>query len=213
MTIDQAISDAELLIYGGKPSDDAEIPRRQIQQWLDIANSAAVANWIETKNGGEIPSFATRQEFCIGAVAEESECLGADCTYYYIPLPKTKDGETVSVLNLVGDKSIVGLFRGQEEIYNYGTVGRSRIMSRIRFAEKQPYLHRVGDRIYLFNGIYPPFCKFNLVYATVSTIGLDEENTFPTVDELLPLVMEEVEKKGRRELEKGNDLISDGIDE
>lgn len=211
-SIEKVISDIELRIYGGKPSDDAEIPRSQIQMWLDTVNSAAVSNWIVSENGGEVPSWATRQDFCVGLKADKPNCVGGCESYYYIEIPKVNE-ENVSVLNLKDEKAIMGLYRGKEEIFNFGTVARSRIVSGMRFANKMPFFNRVGDRIYVYNGIYPLFCKFTLVYASVDTFSLEETDDFPTVDKLLPTILEEVEKIGRRELEGVNDLLSDGIDE
>lgn len=206
MTISQAISDIELRLYAGKPSDDADIPRSQIKYWLNGVNSSSVANWIVSENGGEIPSFATHKIDCIGVKSEKPVCLNDCNSYVYIELPDAK------LLDLIDEKSIVSLYRGTQEILNYGTSGRAKINSNLRFSDKSPFFNRMGNRLYLFNGVYPPFSQFDLVYGSVDLGLYNETQAMPTPNKLLPLIFEEVEKIGLRELGSKKDLISDGID-
>ena len=51
------ISDIELRVTGGKPSDDLGLPRKQISYWLDIVRDSLVANFLNDliKRGLDVP--------------------------------------------------------------------------------------------------------------------------------------------------------------
>lgn len=208
-SIEQLISDVELRIYGGKPSDDAEIEREQIRFWLETINKALVTDYINKTN--EIPSDLIRKIDCLAVHKETTDCDGCNSSQY-IELPKNSDGSTLDILSLTSDGGIIDLKKGDSPIYKLKSPNEIRLNNNLRFSNNNAYYYRVGEKIYLYNGIYPSYCKLSVFVATVSTNGLKETDEFPTVDKLTETIIEEAAKIGLNELKGKYDIQNDGTD-
>jgi hypothetical protein len=208
-SIEQLISDVELRIYGGKPSDDAEIEREQIRFWLETINKALVTDYINKTN--EIPSDLIRKIDCLVVHKETTDCDGCNSSQY-IELPKNSDGTTLDILSLRSDGGIVDLKKGNSPIYRLSSPSQIRINNNLRFANNNAYYYRVDNKIYLFNGIYPSYCKLSLFVATVDTTDKKDNEQFPTVDALMATILDEATRIGMNELKGKQDIQNDGTD-
>lgn len=209
-SIEQLISDVELRIYGGKPSDDAEIEREQIRFWLETINKALVTDYINKTN--EIPSDLIRKIDCLVVKKETADCGNGCSSSYYVELPKNEDGTTLDILSLKGDMGIVDLKKGNMPIYRLGSPSQIRINNNLRFANENAYYYRVDNKIYLFNGIYPSYCTLSLFVATVDTSNKKDNEEFPTVDSLMATILDEATRIGINELKGKQDIQNDGTD-
>ena len=207
-SIIKMISDIELRLYGGKPSDDAEIDHDQIRFWLDEVNKRLITDYID-KNG--IPPEILRRIECLEVKHSDKDC-GACMSKNFIELPKNKDGSTLSVLSLPDDGGIVELLKGNKPVYRLKSPSEIRIRTNMRFSGDESYFYRIADKIFLYGGIYPSYCKLDLVVATIDTTDLNEDDNFPTAGALEPMILEEVEKIGLRELNSQYDTQNDGTD-
>lgn len=207
-SIGKMISDIELRLYGGKPSDDAEIDHRQIRFWLDEVNKGLITEYID-KNG--IPPEILRKIECLEVKHSDKDC-GACMSNYYIELPKNKDGSTMSILTLQNDGGIIELLKGNKPIYRLNSPTEIRIKTKMRFANNESYFYRIADKIFLYGGIYPSYCKLDLTIASIDSTDLADDDNFPTAEALEPLILAEVEKIGLRELNSRYDTQNDGTD-
>lgn len=202
------ISDVELRIYAGKPSDDAEIERSQIIFWLETINKVLVTDYID--KAGQIPNELIRKIDCLVVKSEIGTCTNGCVSNHYIDLPKNADGTTLDILSLINDGGIVDLKKGDSPIYKLKSPNELRLNKNLRFSNDNPYYYRVGDKIYLYNGVYPSYCRLNMFVATVSTNGLKETDEFPTVDKLITTIIDEATKIGLNELKGSYDIQNDG---
>ena len=209
-SIEQMISDVELRIYAGKPSDDAEIERGQIVFWLETVNKVLVTDYIEET--GQIPNELIRKIDCLVVKSEIGTCTNGCVSNYYTDLPKNDDGSTLDILSLTSDGGIIDLKKGDSPIYKLKSPNEIRLNNNLRFSNNNAYYYRVGEKIYLYNGIYPSYCKLSVCVATVSTNGLKETDEFPTVDKLTETIIEEAAKIGLNELKGKYDIQNDGTD-
>jgi len=209
-SIEKLISDVELRIYAGKPSDDAEIERGQIVFWLETINKALVSDYI--KKTGQIPNELIRKIDCLVVKSEVGNCTNGCVSNYYIELPKNTDGSTLDILSLENDGGIVDLKKGDSPIYKLQSPNLLRLNNNLRFSNNNAYFYRVGEKIYLYNGIYPSYCKLSMFVATVSTNGLKETDEFPTVDSLIAIIVEEATKIGLNQNKSNYDIQNDGTD-
>ena len=210
-SISQMIDDVELRIYAGKPSDDAEIEREQILFWINNINKSLLVDYIKANNN-DIPSNILKRFDCIELKTNQSLCVGGCTSNKYIELPSNESGKPVEILSLPFDDGIADVLFGSNKITKLQNQSQVRLNKNIRFASDVPYYHRVGNRLFLIGGIYPSYCKFSIVVATADTTGVDYSENFPTVDKLIPQILDEAERIGLRELSSKYDTQNDGAD-
>lgn len=210
-SIDNMISDIELRLSHSKPSDDFAIQREQIRFWIDTAASSVIPEWIKKRNGGEIPAIMVKPYDCLLVQTEENHCIGNCNTKQYIQLPRNSDGTTKSILTLPNDMGIVQLAQGDKTIMRVTSVAQLAMNLKLEFSDKFAYFVRVSDRIYLFNGVFPSYCKLTAYIASCDTTDMDESENYPAPDEPIASILDEAEKIGLRELQSKLDLQDDGI--
>ena len=127
-------------------------------------------------------------------------------------MPKNTDGSKLDILSLANDGGIVDLRKGDSPIYKLKSPNEIRLNNNLRFSNNNAYYYRVGEKIYLCNGIYPSYCKLSVFVATVSTNGLDDKDEFPTVDSLIVATLDEATKIGLNQLKGNYDIQNDGTD-
>lgn len=210
-TVGKMIDDLELRLTGGKPSDDIELSREQMQKWLDDANSALLPDWIAKKNGGQVPPAIIRRIDCLAVKTDTPSCVDACCSYHYIQFPNNSDGQAIVPIALPGDGGVIQVLRGKAKIYRLPSPTMLQTMTNLENGETTPYFYRIGDKLFLFNGIYPSYCKITVMAAISDTSSLTDEDVYPTVEALIPLIMEAAEKIGQRQMQGDQDLQDDGI--
>lgn len=210
-SIGKLISDVELRLSHAKPSDDFSIPRKQIRLWLDSIAPSLNADWIKKKNGGEVPPQLIRQFTCLVVKTEESECINGCNTKEYIELPLNHDGTPKGILSLTDDGGIVQIQQGTKSIIRVSSVAKLQMNLKLEFSDEFSYFIRVGNRIYLFNGVFPSYCELTAYIASCDTTDMSEDDNYPTVDDVIPMLLDEAEKIGTRELQQKLDLQDDGI--
>jgi hypothetical protein len=203
------IDDVELRLFGGKPSDDSPVPRAQIKFWLDSANAMVLTDWIKRNN--EVPSSIVTPIECLLVKTQTSTCISGCETKQYIELPKNNNGQYKYILTLPEDKGVVQVVQGTQNIIRLTNPRQLSMMLKTHFGKQYPYFYRIGGKIYLFNGIFPSFCRLTVYAVIIDTTDMAETDQFPTIDELIPAVTEMAEKIGQRELQGQYDLIDDGI--
>ena len=210
MTKGQIIDDILLRLYGGKPSDDSEIDERQINAWLDQVNGQMLSQYIYKRNGGRVPSSCLTLYSCEGISIDKPECYGGCVSYTYIDLPVDDSGVPVSILSLPEDKGVASVLQGNKPIYRLESPTKVRMAMKKRFGDKDKYFSRIGDRILLF-GQFPSYSKFEVMVVLGDTSSLSMDTRYPTVEEMLPSIMDEVTKIGLSELQSVVDIQNDGV--
>lgn len=210
-TVGKMISDLELRFTAGKPSDDFEGSRQQMQFWIDNANGSLLPNWIMKVNGGQIPPTLIRKIDCLAVKTETPACEGGCCSYHYIEFPKNADGKPIVPITLPDDRGVIQMFRGVQQIYRLPNPTMLSVMTNLKNGETTPYFYRIADKMYLFNGIYPSYSKLTVMGAFSDTSSLTDDDVYPTVDDIIPSILDEAEKIGRRQFQTQTDLQDDGI--
>lgn len=208
-TIGQMIDDLELRLFGGKPSDDTPIPRAQMRFWLDSANAMALSSWVKVND--EIPSALITPIECLLVKTNTPTCISNCNSYEYLELPKNSRGNYKSVLTMPEDRGIIQVIMGENSLIRLTNPRQVSMMLKSQFGNEFGYFYRIGGKIYIFNGIYPSFCTMTVYAVLVDTSDASETDPYPTVDELVPAVIEQAEKIGLRELGGKYDLQDDGI--
>lgn len=210
MTVGQLIDDIELRLFGGKGSDDQEIDRRQIHVWLDQVNGFLLSQYIARRNGGRVPASCMTKFSCEAVETDTPLCYDGCISYKYIQLPTSEDGNSIGILSLPEERGIVQVLRGVQPIYRLDNPAKVRITPNIRFGEQNAYFARLGDKILLFNGNFPSFSKFEVFVVLSDTTNLADTDRYPTVEEILPAILDEVTKIGMAELHSIYDVQDDG---
>lgn len=157
--LNKAIADIELALTAGKPSNDVEIHKEQIRFWLDTSYSSILADMIDKDN--EIPSGSVIRENCLIQKQDKETCV---CESYFTD----KYLETSNGILQAKIGTIISLNRKNGEIINpYKNAQERALHSRLAFQMdcKGPNYILSGNRIYLFNGVFPEYETFNISYA------------------------------------------------
>lgn len=197
------ISDIELRLTRGKPSDDFETDRRQIAFWMDTIRVQMLVFWIE-KN--DIPPQALTHFDCQVATSNTPTCVVGNCY--------TKRYITISpVLQLEDDKGVYRVaLQGGKEIDRYRTSAEQDIVKHIRLAKptnNHPAWYRIDDKLYLLGTLPNANVQLDLVLSDTGTVT-DTQN-YPLPDELTNVLIERAVKKGLQQISQGVlDLTNDG---
>lgn len=203
-TVGQMVADLELRFTASKPSDDFEGSDEQFRYWLDNANGALLPDWIRKVNSGIVPAIIIRRFPCLCVTVQTPECVGGCCSYTYVQLP-------VNPITLIGEMGVIEITRGVQQIYRLPSPTMLSVMSGLKGGATTPYFYRIADKLFLFNGIYPSYSKITVLGAFADSSTLSENDLYPTVEELIPQILDEAEKIGRRQFQVKQDLQDDGI--
>lgn len=201
MTKEQLISDLELRLTAGKPSDDVEIPRPLLATWLDQARATVIQ--AESKQTGEIsPSAYTRLE-CQSVALETPECVYGDCfvnVYLTIPTP----------LSLAHDRGVQVSFTNGRTVHKIPSPQSYSIFKNLRFGKPEIGYYRVGDRLYIFGQKINHNHKFTVHLVLANTQTIDDTDTYPIPEHLIPMILQSAEEIGLRMLQVQQDINNDG---
>ncbi len=198
------ISDIELRLTRGKPSDDFETDRRQIAFWMDAIRGQLLSNWIEKYD--DIPPQALTHFDCKVAIAATPTCVVGTCY--------TKHSITISpVLQLKEDKGVYRVaLQGGKEIDRYRTSAEQDILKHIRLArptDSHPAWYRINDKVFLLGTLPNANVQLDLVLSDTTTVT--DTSDYPIPDELTNILIEEAVKKGMQQISQGVlDLTNDG---
>lgn len=201
MTKEQLISDLELRLTAGKPSDDVEIPRPLLATWLDQARATVIQ--AESKQTGEIsPSCYTMLQ-CQSVALETPQCVYGDCfvnVYLTIPTP----------LSLPHERGIQVSFTNGRTVHKMLAPQTWAIWKNLKYGKPEIGWYRVGDKLYIYGQKINHNYTFtvNLVLANTQTI--EDTDTYPIPEHLIPLILQSAEEIGLRMLQGQSDINNDG---
>lgn len=209
----ELISDIELRLSGGKPSDDFEIERPQIGHWLDVTRDGLVKTMldIQINKYGTVDDYYIVREVCNLAVEEAIDCVDEEYekmsfTLVHTPMSLRKN---MGIVKIVTDE--------------YNLVYPSNVID-INMVSDLPFSKPADDNLVYYseknkitveglnkNDISDP--TFIVYYIPqYNNADIAETDEFLITDDLLGILLDEVEVIGRRELGIPQDIENNGQD-
>jgi hypothetical protein len=211
MTKADAISDLELRLTGGKPSDDVMLWRSQMSAWLGQAINAqleATMGRTRTEAIGEIPGQLYKEYTCQAVVSEVGDDWCGPGKRYFVPMPSytTSGGdiEQVAVAALPRNMGI-HVWIGSQKIERAASRGEVRRLLDFGCDE---FWYLLGERVYLHGGNYPSKVKVLLQLLVTSIDALDDSDPIPALNP--KEVLDMAEEIGRRQMGTPQDITNDG---
>lgn len=204
-TRNDLISDIEMRMYGGNPSDDSVV-RSQIGAVIDSVAAGIMSEWIRKVNGGYIPASITTS-YKVDIKKKDDGC-GKDL--YYVELPKDTDGNTLPLLALTMDEGLVEVEVGRQRVIAGMSIPLVRNSQELKFGKKQIYSLWSGNEVLLFNGVFLEGMPVTLWGVFIDT-SPDSDKKYPIVDDVQMAVLNGAEEILRREIGSPQDLVDDGI--
>ena len=216
VTKGKLISDIELRLTKGKPSDDMAIYRNQIAYWLDVERDNILTDILgeAIKKGDDIDPTYVTQDLCLSPVQIEDNCVDCDDKIrYYIEL-------TNEVLFLPKDRGIIRITDNKGKnipVYSQNEMDDIRLISYSKPTKKRQAAYREGDRKIFIEKLD----KYGLqyfeydVYYVARAVGasLEDEDNYPIADEDVPELVERVVMIGLQQMRVGTaDIENDGTD-
>lgn len=199
------ISDLEMRLYGGNPSDDSVV-RSQIGAVLDTVAATVMAEWIRVRNGGIVPASITTPYTSV-IKKREDECFKAQ---YYAEYPKDSEGNTLPLLGLPMDEGLVEVEVGKQRVISSVSYPLLRNSQELRFGKKMVYALRTSNEIQLYGGMFLEGAPVRLWGVFIDT-DPESDKKYPLLDELQSSALNAAEEILRRELGTKQDLVDDGI--
>jgi hypothetical protein len=212
----ELISDIELRLYQGKPSDDSELPTSQISYWIDLYRDVVITDSLndKIKKKEEVEPFYILKEECLTQTKETTACDDDDCTEFRYSIELTND-----VLPLVKDGGVVRVVNHKGSILAKTTQNDFDILSNLPFggaSTANQSFYRENKKIFISesttvsSGLY----SYHVFYIPKG-VGFTTTDTdpYPLEDSLLPVLLDMVEDVARRQMNQGvADLDNDGKD-
>ena len=209
MTVAEAVSDIELRLTGGKPSDDQPLWRPQIKSWLFTVWSSLLPQYIDKFI--DIPGQVIKEYNCQLVKSDSPQVVCGCVPRYYIELPTfvddTGETSTVEVVGLQRNMGVVDVFIGEGRLERAVTRSELRILSDI--SDNEEFFYLLGDRIYVFGGHYPSAVRAHLALIVVSAGAYSDTDEFPAVGLLLDDVLKKAEEIGLRQMGAPQDITND----
>lgn len=213
---DTIISDIELRLTKGKPSDDIAIYRNQISHWIDITRDGIVTSLITSlvMNGEEIDPFYIDSDLCLSPVAVDDDCI--DCPNklrFYIET--TRD-----ILSLPGERGIIRITdnNGKDvSVFSENEINFLRNMPFSKPTKGRQSAYREGSRrifIEKLDELSLEYFEYDVFYIP-KMVGsnIDESENYPIAEEDLSELIESVVEIGLRQINLGiADIENDGTD-
>lgn len=221
MTKNEAISDIELRLTRGKPSDDLELSRDLIEHWLDTVRDSLVADRLDrlAQAGEPIPEIYIKKLTCNVAESENIACVD-DCDQRYtFTLTDTSVTPNVlyKTLDVIGHRGIVRVTTQGGKILIPSSPIAADCMSFLRFSKpsrQNMMFYKEGDEIFII-GLTEQLSKstkFNVYFVqsnAFETLGDDDE--VPIEGRMEAALLDAVEEIGLRLLAgEYEDLQNDG---
>lgn len=211
VTKSKLISDIELRVTGGKPSDDLALSRRQISYWLDLSRDALVGNYLNDiiKKGNPIPTdYLEKETFSVfEGVDEDDDGLFES---WKVSLSKTP-------LNLLKDRGIARVVTSnfqQVQKKDLSNIDWITDLSYCKADSDNLTYHREKNVLFIqgLNEYEVEYDKVTVYYVTsYKESPVDDIERFVIDDTLMDILLDEVEEIARRELYGSvQDLENDG---
>lgn len=201
-------ADVELRLTGGKPSQDFDIPRAQINKWLDDAYADLISQY-QRNNGGEV-SGATYLWFKGVTVNGyvNNVTVKDDGTEYFCYLPASPlEFELGAGIKVVKIADGVQLNR----IRPYD----AEVMPNLKFAKLDYAYYFVSGRLV----VLLPFsftkrsasAKLDILMAIAPSAGdVPDSAPYPVPTSMVSILIEKATEIGRKQLGIPQDLVADG---
>ena len=194
------ISDIELRLSRGKPSNDFEIERSQIAHWLDISRDETVAE----KLNAQILTDEDIDPFYVEKIGEYTASLEENvplfCTRRHL---FTIDSD---ILSLSEDRGIDRIVTNGGKILVQSTFDQIEYLQNLWFSKpsnENMMWYREGKKVFVYglSDITLNKIKFN-VFGVKSNVGssLSDSDAYPVSDDIVDIVIEKAEQIGLREL-------------
>jgi len=199
---ERLISDVELQLTQGAPSQDLELEQSQIAFWLTQELNTLKSQEISQllKAGKQVPPYYIVRQACNQLTEEVTDCIvddndGLNQRYYF--------ALSNDVLDIDGDNGIVQVLTAElEEVYK-GTIAMLPMLSQMRYTKPTGQLliwSRQGDLIYV-EGFLESDIDFNkiIVYYVQKQdlVAMADTDIVLISDKLLPVLIERVVEIGK----------------
>lgn len=203
------VSELELRLTGGKPSNDSQLDRRQLRRWVDDAFAELFPTFIRA-NGGEVSGNGylwfdgvdVLQEQLTTAV-EKGETNRYYCVLPAQPIELDNEGGIKLVENSQGQK-----FTRQRPYDRH-------VVKHLKFSKPKLSYHRVGLRLVLDVPKQYLDSKFtlNLLMLVAPTAeDLPDNANYPCPNNLVLSLLDRAEQIGRKQTQTPQDGLTDGAD-
>lgn len=209
------ISDIQLRIYQGKPSDDIELDEPQIAHWIDIVRDEILTKKLnkDLSNGLTVNGFYVFKEECLELTKESIECLEvcSDPRFFvtlsFDAIPLYKDGGIIRVVDNYG-RSLTGTNQLFSESLANIPYRRTSTNRQVFYKENKNIY--ISDNTSQSAEIY----KYTVFYVKqMSDSDVSNQDDYPLEDSMIPELMDRVEEIARREMSLGvSDQENDGTD-
>jgi len=209
------ISDIELRLTKGKPSDDTDVIRRQISHWVDITRDMMVSEKLTDiiNKKGTVDPFYYASDLCLVPAKLADSC--ADCPNkdrYHVTL--TRD-----VIWLPRDCGIVRITDDRGNNLAFTNERDIEIFRDLPFSAPSPknqVAYRENRRIFIeeLTESAITFFRYDITYIPKAEgQGLADTADYPLEDELIPELISQVTILGLSQMRQGiGDLENDGTD-
>lgn len=201
MTKEKLISDIELRLTKGKPSDDLELERSQIGHWLDVVRDMLVQQTLNKSITAKdyVHPMYIEKETCLAATMSSESCLTSANQKAELTLSK-------SPIVLLKDRGIVRVTTSDYQRVDKLDVASIDIINDLPFSKPNQNnlaFYREGDKI-IIEGISQhnvDLTNFIVYYIPQYTTNpVSESDEFIIAGHLIPVLLDEVENIGRRQI-------------
>lgn len=211
MTRNEIISDIELRLSKGKPSDDMELSRPQMAFWIDAVRSKMIQDQMASQDSWADAGSGFATEFdCLKIESEDDECDVCDTKKYFVTVP----GKIMKLPNDLGVVSVRTPGGSSVNRIRISDLDAIKYIDMIKPSDKNPVYYRVSQKLYILgpNKNFLNKGSLNVFAILASTDSIDDDADFPMSDNLLPALLDAVEVIARRQMSLPADLTNDGKD-
>jgi hypothetical protein len=200
-TVAQVISDIELQVYQGAPSDEDELPKDQIKYWIGVDLNSLVATEINGKIERQemVPSIYVRRASCEPLEAEANDC-GDDC------LARISFELDDEILVINKDMGVVRVVTSENQQVLRASSETLDIINLLRFAKPSNsnlVYSRQGNLFYIegLKEVDIPFEEVHVYYVPKQDImSLSDTDEILVSDITLPMLISSVANRARMQI-------------
>jgi hypothetical protein len=210
------ISDIELRLSKGKPSDDLNIRRNQIAHWLDMERDNIIRASISEslKIGNDVNPLYVFKDECLSPVRENDDCVDCEGKKRRFFITLTND-----VMNIPENYGILRMVDSYGKVIPITSQHRMEMFQSLPFGsptKKNQIAYRENKNIFIekISLIDLPYFEYDVFYIPLG-FGqtILESEDYPIEDDLLPILIDSVVKLGLKQMNEGvSDLENDGTD-
>ena len=213
-TKQELISDIELRVTRGKPSDDLELEQDQIAHWIETTANSVVADYLNKliRANKAIPPQYIAKVLAIQLAQETAPSNTDEGIRHYL------DFSSYDVMPLDNDKGIVRVSTlSGKRVNAINDEENFEMLNKMYFSRpsrENLLWYREGDSIYVkgYGNSITTAVKLNVYYVPVIEVSsLANTAEVNITEDLLPIILDIVEEKAFRQLGYGfEDLQNDG---